>query len=144
MRVPVSVQVLKSAESEVQTGFAKMPWRSSSVGTCTLARRSFLTAVPAAQRPGIALARVSVMSVAPATGAGGQGRVNLQALFRESDAQVIAVADPAQSVSLEDFYYKGTGGRSPTRDLIEKHYAPKTPNFRCTEYEDFRLMLDWQ
>ncbi|MBI5386095.1 MAG: Gfo/Idh/MocA family oxidoreductase [Verrucomicrobia bacterium] len=75
-------------------------------------------------------------------GAGGQGRVNLQALLRESDAQVIAVADPAQSFSLEEFYYKGMGGRSATREMIEKHYAPKTPNFRCTEHEDFRVMLE--
>ncbi len=75
-------------------------------------------------------------------GTGGQGRVNLQALFRENDAQVIAVADPAQSFSLEDFYYKGTGGRSTTRELIEKQYAPKIPNFRCAEYEDFRVMLE--
>lgn len=75
-------------------------------------------------------------------GAGGQGRVNLQALFRESDAQVIAVADPAESFSLEDFYYKGTGGRSATRQLIEKNYAAKTPNFRCTAHEDFRVMLE--
>ena len=75
-------------------------------------------------------------------GAGGQGRSNLQALLRENDAQVIAVADPAQSFSLEEFYYKGTGGRSTTREWIEKHYATKTPNFRCAEHEDFRVMLE--
>src|ERR1043165_3456070 len=66
-------------------------------------------------------------------GAGGQGGVNLQALLRENDAQVIAVADPAQSYSLNDFYYKGSGGRSARRDIIEKHYAAKTPNFKCAE-----------
>ncbi len=75
-------------------------------------------------------------------GAGGQGRVNLQALFREKDAQVIAVADPARSVSLEEFYYRGHGGRAPTRELIEKQYAAQSPNFRCSEYEDFRVMLE--
>ena len=75
-------------------------------------------------------------------GAGGQGGVNLQALFRENDAQVIAVADPAQSFSLQDFYYKGMGGRSATRALIEHQYAPKSPNFRCAEYDDFRVMLE--
>jgi predicted dehydrogenase len=75
-------------------------------------------------------------------GAGGQGRVNLQALFRENDARVVAVADPARSFSLEDFYYRGQGGRAPTRDLIEKHFAPQTPGFRCAEYEDFRVMLE--
>lgn len=75
-------------------------------------------------------------------GAGGQGRVNLQALFREPDVQVISLADPAESFSLQDFYYKGAGGRAPTRQLVERHYAPKTPNYRCSVYEDFRLMLE--
>lgn len=75
-------------------------------------------------------------------GAGGQGRTNVRALFQEPDAQVIAVADPIESFSLEAFYYKGEGGRKPVRAEIEKHYGEKTPNFRCAEYEDFRLMLD--
>ncbi len=75
-------------------------------------------------------------------GAGGQGRSNLQALLRMPDVQVIAVADPAESFSLEDFYYKGLGGRLPTQALIEKHYADKTPNYRCAAHEDFRLMLE--
>src|SRR5438876_2173167 len=63
-------------------------------------------------------------------GAGGQGRTNTRELFRLSDAQVIAVADPAESFSLEQFYYKGVGGRVPIQAEIEKHYAAKTPNFR--------------
>ena len=75
-------------------------------------------------------------------GAGGQGCVNLRALFPENDARVIAVADPAESFSLQDFYYKGKGGRSVARAMIESHYAPKTPGFRCAEYEDFRAMLE--
>jgi predicted dehydrogenase len=25
---------------------------------------------------------------------------------------------------------------------VEKQYAEKTPNFRCAEYEDFRVMLE--
>jgi hypothetical protein len=75
-------------------------------------------------------------------GAGGQGRVNLQALFRLDDVQVIAVADPAESFSLEEFYYGGRGGRAPAQALIEKHYSSKTPNHRCAVYEDFRAMLE--
>ena len=75
-------------------------------------------------------------------GAGGQGRWNLRSLFKEADAQVIAIADPMESVSLEAFYYKGIGGRVPTKADIEKHYQSKTPNFRCAEYEDFRVMLE--
>ena len=75
-------------------------------------------------------------------GAGGQGRTNLRALFQEPDAQCIAVADPIEQFSLEAFYYKGMAGRKPVKAEIEAHYGQKTPNFRCAEYEDFRLMLD--
>jgi predicted dehydrogenase len=75
-------------------------------------------------------------------GAGGQGRVNLQALFRLPDVQVIALADPAEEFSLNDFYYGGSGGRAPTRSLVEKHYAEKSPNFACATYDDFRRMLE--
>src|SRR5262249_20104873 len=75
-------------------------------------------------------------------GAGGQGLTNARALFRLNDAQIIAVADPAESFSLDRFYYKGAAGRGPVQGEIEKHYADKTPNFRCTGYEDSRVMLD--
>ena len=75
-------------------------------------------------------------------GAGGQGRTNIRALFQEPDAQVVAVADPIEQFSLDAFYYKDLGGRQPVRAEIEKHYAEKTPDYRCAEYEDFRVMLE--
>jgi len=75
-------------------------------------------------------------------GAGGQGRSNIRHLFNEPEAQIIAVADPMESVSLENFYFKGLGGRKPVKDEIEKNYAEKTPNYKCAEYEDFRIMLE--
>lgn len=75
-------------------------------------------------------------------GAGGQGRTNTRELFKLDDVQVIAVADPAESFSLEPFYYKGSAGRLVVKDEIEKHYAKKTPNFHCADYEDFRQMLE--
>ena len=75
-------------------------------------------------------------------GAGGQGRTNTRALFNERDAQVIAIADPAEQWNLDAFYYKGQAGRKPVKAEIEKHYAGKTPNFRCAEYEDFRVLLE--
>ncbi len=75
-------------------------------------------------------------------GAGGQGRANLRALFNEPDARVIAIADPVESVSLEEFYYKGMGGRGPVKAEIERRHGEKTPGFRCAEYEDFRVMLE--
>jgi predicted dehydrogenase len=75
-------------------------------------------------------------------GAGGQGRTNARELFKLTDAQIIAVADPAESFSLERFYFKGMGGRGPVRAEIEKHSAAKTPGFRCKVYEDFRVLLE--
>lgn len=75
-------------------------------------------------------------------GAGGQGRTNARALFGEADAQVIAVCDPVEQEDYNRFYYRGLGGRKPVKAEIEKHYSAKTPNFRCAEYEDFRVMLE--
>ncbi|MDO8542669.1 MAG: Gfo/Idh/MocA family oxidoreductase [Opitutaceae bacterium] len=75
-------------------------------------------------------------------GAGGRGIQNMRALLELADVQVIAIADPAETFSLEGFYYKGAGGRVPALYEAEKHYARKTPNFRCAPYEDFRVMLE--
>lgn len=75
-------------------------------------------------------------------GVGGRGLENLKALLGLADAQVIAVADPAESFSLEAFYYKGSGGRHIAKGQIEKHYAEKTANHRCADYQDFRVMLE--
>ena len=30
----------------------------------------------------------------------------------------------------------------PAQAAVEKHYAAKTPNFRCAAYEDFRVLLE--
>lgn len=75
-------------------------------------------------------------------GAGGQGRSNCESLFREPSAQIIALADPAESYSLENFYYKGMGGREPVRAAIEAHYRETTPNHSVATYVDFREMLE--
>jgi predicted dehydrogenase len=75
-------------------------------------------------------------------GVGGRGLQNMRAVLGLADAQVIAVADPAETFSLESFYYKGSGGRNVAVAEVEKFYAEKTPNFRCAGYEDFRVMLE--
>src|SRR3954470_20161614 len=54
-------------------------------------------------------------------GVGGRGTQNMRALLALADVQVIAIADPAESFSLEDFYYKGLGGRLPAIAAVEKH-----------------------
>jgi predicted dehydrogenase len=75
-------------------------------------------------------------------GAGGQGQFNVRALFQEPDAQVVAVADPAEYWDLNAFHYQSIAGRKSVTAEIEKHYAEKTPNFRCAEYADFRDLLE--
>jgi predicted dehydrogenase len=75
-------------------------------------------------------------------GCGGQGRTNARALFNHPDAQIIAIADPSESLDLAAFYYKGIAGRLPVKAEIEKHYAEKTPNHQVAGYEDFRVMLE--
>ena len=107
---------------------------AASVAAATIVPRHVLGGakfVPPSEKVNVAL-----------VGAGGQGRHNVRALFREADAQVIAVADPIAREDMNAFYYKGMAGREPVRAEIEKAYAEKTPNFRCAPYEDFRVMLE--
>src|SRR6185436_7106611 len=59
-------------------------------------------------------------------GAGGQGRSNVRELFKQADAQIIAVADPHEHSDLSQFYFRGAGGRKPVRAEIEQHYSAKT------------------
>ncbi|MCA9193381.1 MAG: Gfo/Idh/MocA family oxidoreductase, partial [Planctomycetales bacterium] len=75
-------------------------------------------------------------------GCGGRGRQVLRGMLNEQDVRAIAVADPATSFSLQEFYYKDIGGREPTASLIEEHYRPKESTYRCRSYVDFKEMLD--
>ena len=75
-------------------------------------------------------------------GVGGRGLENMnKGLLPLPDVQVIAIADPAERFSLENFYYKGNGGRLVAIEQCQKHYAEKTPNYQVAGYEDFRVML---
>ena len=75
-------------------------------------------------------------------GAGGRGTQNLKALLALADTQVSAIADPAETFSLENFYYKGIGGRLPALKIVDEHHGKATPGYRCAGYEDFREMLE--
>src|SRR4051812_20596952 len=75
-------------------------------------------------------------------GVGGRGLQNMKELLSLADVQVMAIADPAERFSLEDFYYKGNGGRLVAIDQCKKHYGEKTPGYTCQGYEDFRVMLE--
>ena len=77
-----------------------------------------------------------------AVGIGGRGKENVGDLLKLPDVQVTAVADPADYWDLSEYYYRSAAGRGPVREMIENHYAASTPNFKVTEYEDFRVMLE--
>jgi predicted dehydrogenase len=75
-------------------------------------------------------------------GCGGQGRTNVRSLAQHADAQIIAIADPIESLNLDGFYYKGRAGRLPLKAEIENRYADKSPNHKVADFEDFRVMLE--
>jgi predicted dehydrogenase len=75
-------------------------------------------------------------------GCGGQGRTNVRALLQQADVQIVAVADPVESLNLDDFYYRGMAGRLPLKAEIEKRSSEKSANFKVADYEDFRVMLE--
>jgi predicted dehydrogenase len=118
----------------------------------TLNRRRFLTTTSAA------VAALSVVPrhvlggagfVAPSEtvnvaliGCGGQGRTNARALFQLADVRIRAVADPIEQFNLENFYYRGVGGRKPVKAEIEKQHGQNQPGFQVTEYVDYRELLE--
>ncbi len=77
-------------------------------------------------------------------GAGGRGRQVLREMMKEPDVRVVAVADPAESFSLQNFYYKDMGGREPTRQLVEKQYQAQDSSFKCATFENFEELLTEQ
>lgn len=75
-------------------------------------------------------------------GVGGRGRRNVSALMNLEDVQITAIADPAEYWDLANFYYRSKAGRGPVREMIETHFADQTPNYKVSEYLDFREMLE--
>lgn len=74
-------------------------------------------------------------------GAGGQSMYSINELFKLDDVQLITIADPA-ILWKNDILYSSDTGRGPTKKIIEAFYSGKTPNYKISEYEDFRIMLD--
>ena len=74
-------------------------------------------------------------------GAGGMGRGVARHLLQLPDVRIIAVADPAAAYQ-DDFFYKSLVGRLPLKAEIEAHYAEQAPGFTCSDYIDFRVMLE--
>jgi predicted dehydrogenase len=73
-------------------------------------------------------------------GAGGQSMYSINELFKLEDVQLTTIADPA-ILWKNDILYSSDTGRGPTKKAIEAYYSKKIPNFKISEYEDFRIML---
>ncbi|MBP1634801.1 MAG: putative dehydrogenase [Acidobacteria bacterium] len=116
-------------------------------------RREFLKAAAAAAGVTIVPRTVLAGSGRPAPsdtlhvaviGTGGQGLVNMRALFQEDDVRVVAIADPNEESDYRQWYYGGTAGRLPAQKLIDDTYRAKdgTAFKPCQAYVDFREMLE--
>jgi len=75
-------------------------------------------------------------------GTGGRAFGNINDLFKLDDVQITTIADPANFWGKNILYGRYDTGRGPAKNLIEAYYSKETPNYKITEYEDFRLMLE--
>lgn len=77
-------------------------------------------------------------------GTGGQGIVNLKRLLDFPEIRVIAVCDVNEVSDYSEFYFGGTAGREPARQIAEQAYAKQQPSgaYKGVDtYTDFRQML---
>ena len=77
-------------------------------------------------------------------GTGGQGIVNLKQLLDFPEIRVIAVCDVNETSDYSEFYFGGTAGREPARQIAEQSYAKQQPSgtYKGVDtYTDFRTML---
>ncbi len=117
-----------------------------------LSRRQFVatasaaaaTIVPRHVLGGVGYVAPSDMVNIAIIGTGGQGTVNIKSLFQESDARIIAIADPSETTDVRRFYYGYVAGRLPTIKLINDTYQKqnRTDYKGCVGYVDFREMLE--
>ena len=84
----------------------------------------------------------SEMLTVAIVGCGGQGRTNTRQLMQFGDVRVVAVADPMDAADYERFYYRGVAGRLPVKKEVEEHYQQTLPDYKCNDYQDFRVLFD--
>jgi len=80
-----------------------------------------------------------------AIGTGGRGMTNIRSLIGFKDVQISAICDIAEETDYSRFYYKGFGGRGPTKALIDNRYSSDeaTKDYpECEVYIDFMKMLE--
>ncbi|MDD4107742.1 MAG: Gfo/Idh/MocA family oxidoreductase [Prolixibacteraceae bacterium] len=74
-------------------------------------------------------------------GAGGQSMFSIRELAKLNDVQIMSIADPSDYWT-NDILYSTDTGRGPVKKYIEGQYANKSPNYKISEYIDFREMLE--
>lgn len=78
-------------------------------------------------------------------GAGGQGIVNMKRLLPLEGTQIVAVCDVNNESDYSAYYFGGTAGRKPAKQIAESHYAEQKPSGTykgCAAYVDFNEMLE--
>ena len=110
---------------------------SSAIAAATIVPRYVLGGagfVPPSQKVNIAI-----------IGTGGRGKHLIEDLFKQPDGQIIAICDVADRADYSRFYYRGTSGRVPVLELLEKHYAEakaKGEHGGVKAYVDYRELLE--
>ncbi|MHC4149307.1 MAG: Gfo/Idh/MocA family protein, partial [Planctomycetota bacterium] len=80
-------------------------------------------------------------------GTGGQGISDMKMFLEKPAVQVVAVCDVNQCADYSDFYYGGTAGREPARNIVDSYYAEQKTSGTykgCAAYKDFHIMLEKQ
>lgn len=75
-------------------------------------------------------------------GVGGRAFGNMEELFKLDDVQITCIADPGYFWKRSPLYSNHDSGRGPAKAYIEDHYSEEKVNYKISEYEDFRLMLE--
>ncbi len=118
--------------------------RSRFIGATAAAAAAF-TIVPRHVLGGPGYQAPSDKIVLACIGTGGQGLVNIRSFLRYSETHFVAVADVNQEMDYSEFYFGGTAGWEPAKELIEESYAEdmRSGIYRgCTAYTDYREMLE--
>ncbi|UCC22102.1 MAG: Gfo/Idh/MocA family oxidoreductase [Planctomycetota bacterium] len=77
-------------------------------------------------------------------GTGGQGISDMKILLEKPAVHVVAVCDVSRCADYSAFYFGGTAGREPARNIVDSYYASRQTSGAykaCAAYKDFNVML---
>ncbi|MDP8245475.1 MAG: Gfo/Idh/MocA family oxidoreductase [Candidatus Hinthialibacter antarcticus] len=78
-------------------------------------------------------------------GTGGRGTQNMKEIIRQKDCRVMAICDVTESNDYSRFYYGGTWGRGPAKEIVDLRYESddSTKDYpKCKVYINHREMLE--